>query len=148
MDKAMNPRDPLTWNDLANHPVFEGGRFDPNWYDGNVKEDLFRLRNAIITILNSFPTWSCELVVLDDCTMYVNLQDGHSTVGSLYPAVTDDFNPCFFLDFEGNPTEIRARTAIELVGILRDLLPEGAKGDTARGAKGANGGAKGDIAIS
>ena len=59
---AMNPRNPHTWDDLASHPALEKGSFDPSWYDGDVKEDLRRLRDATLTILESFPNWSCELV--------------------------------------------------------------------------------------
>src|SRR5258708_7525780 len=119
--EAMNPRNPQTWDDLANHPVFEKGRFDPNWYDGDAQEDLLRLRNVTLKILDSLPTCSCELVVLDDCTMYVRLEEGGSTVASLYPAMTDDFKQCFFLDIEEYPTEIRVKTPIEIVDILRNL---------------------------
>ena len=134
MDAAMNPSNPQTWDDLANHQAFEGGRFDPNWYDGDVKEDLLRLRNATTAILNSFPTWSCALVVLDDCTMYVRLVDGNSTVGSLYPAITDDFKQCYFLDIEECPTEIRATTPTELINILRDVRKQSGDREKTKGS--------------
>jgi hypothetical protein len=124
----MNPRDPCTWDDLANHPAFEKGGFDPGWYDGDARRDLLRLREATSAILASFPTWSCQLVVLDDCTMYVELKDGPSVAGLLYPAVTDEFEPCFFLDVEGYAGEIRVKTAVELIRSLR--LARGEKGET------------------
>ena len=117
---AMNPRNPHTWDDLASHPALEKGSFDPSWYDGDVKEDLRRLRDATLTILESFPNWSCELgTIPDDCTMYVNLEDDCSFVGSLHPAVTDDYKQCFFLDVEKWPREILVSTAVELVRILK-----------------------------
>ncbi len=121
----MNPRIPQTWDDLATHPAFGNGRFDPKWYDGDVDADLFRLRQATITILDAFSGWTCELVVLDDCTMYVRFDDEQSTAFDVYPSVTDDDKPCFFLDFDGYPTdEIRVETPAELIRILRELRKE------------------------
>src|SRR6266446_1441601 len=121
----MNPRIPQTWDDLATRPAFGNGRFDPKWYDGDVDADLFRLRQATITILDAFSGWTCELVVLDDCTMYVRFDDEQSTAFDVYPSVTDNDKPCFFLDFDGYPTdEIRVETPAELIRILRELRKE------------------------
>jgi adenylate kinase family enzyme len=118
----MDPENPQTWDNLATHPAFQTGTFDPNWYDGNVKEDLMRLRNATNAILDSFPRWAAELVVLDDCTMYVCLKDGDSTVASLYPSKMIDDKPCYFLDIERRTEEFRVATIEAVVALLRDAV--------------------------
>ena len=115
----MNPTDPTTWHNMSQHPFFKGGAFDPKWYDGDVKEDLEKMRLLSLKIIEAFPNVTCELVVLDDCTMYVTCDRYKSTVAGIYPARTDEGEPCYFID---KPTgdELRVRTTKEVVDILRD----------------------------
>ena len=114
----MNTNDPTTWHDISSHPTFEGGEFDRGWYDGDVDADLEMLRVAATDVLSRFPQYGCELFVLDDCTMYVTVDEHGTTVCSIYPAKTDEYKPCYFLDVEGHDEEIRVKTVSEIMGVL------------------------------
>ncbi len=114
----MNPKDPNSWDTLADHPVFLGGAFDPAWYQGDARKDLSRLRSLAIRILRELPLMTCELVVLDDCTMYVESKIEESTVASVYPAILDNYEPCYFVDLVGCTKEIRVTDLDEVMSIL------------------------------
>jgi hypothetical protein len=116
---SMNPRDPHTWHHLAEHPRFASQRFDPTWYDGDVEADLRLLRDAAIVVTESFPRLLCELVVLDDATMYVRTSQSGKLIADLCPSRRDDGSPCIFIDFGAGSDEIRIDTPEEVVELLK-----------------------------
>jgi hypothetical protein len=84
---VVNPCDPLTWQELSGHPSFRGG-FDPAWYDGDPVADLRMLREVAIMLVTAVPAYSCELIALDDATIFVRLSQGSSQVADICPSTT------------------------------------------------------------
>ena len=113
----MNPTDPNTWHNISQHPAFGGGDFDPLWYDGDVEGDLEKLRIVALAIIAALPEYACELVVLDDCTMYVQIYRFRSKIAAIYPTITDEGERAFFVDIAYRD-EIRCKTIEEVVDIL------------------------------
>ena len=113
----MNPRDPLTWRELSSHPFFRG-RFDPAWYDGDPVGDLRMLREAASMLLAALPAYSCELVALDDATIYVRVSQGLSQVADICPSRTAEGKPCYFVDLVGCQDELTFESAAEVLGLL------------------------------
>lgn len=122
MDTPMNPRDPHTWRDLAEHPRFAGRGFDPAWYDGDVRDDLRLLRDTAVAVMEELPNSSCELMVLDDATMYVRVSQSSKTIADLCPSRRDDGSPCIFIDFGPGADEVRVDTPEEVVELLKARL--------------------------
>ena len=108
----MNTQDPSTWLDIS-------ASFDANAYDGDMDADLALLRSGALHILNAFPSYSCELVVLDDLTMYVRITEAASTVAELCTSTADDGQPCYFIALLRPTNEIRVKTVEEVIEVLR-----------------------------
>ena len=92
----MNPCDPLTWQELSSHPSFRGG-FEPAWYDGDPVGDLRMLREVATMLVAAMPAYACELVALDDATIYVRVSQGLSHVADICPSTTTEGKPCYFV---------------------------------------------------
>jgi len=115
----MNPKDPMTWLDIAKHPFYRGGPFQATWYDGDLQIDLTLLRNAAQRILNDFSSTSVELNVLDDSTIFVRVSQADSTIIEIYPTRTNEGASCYFIDFGPETAEIRVRSVEGLIEVLR-----------------------------
>jgi hypothetical protein len=117
----MNPKDPKTWSYLGDHPIYGQCCFDSSWYDGDSDADLNLLREAALRISDSFPDSSCELIVLDDSTMFVRVLAGNSVIAEICPTETEDNYRGYFIDLlrPSNDNEIRVRTVEEVVQVLR-----------------------------
>ncbi len=116
---TLSPNDPKTWRNIAEHPAFEEKPFDPSWYDGEIDVDIRMLESAAIAILSHFPNYSCELIVLDDCTVYFEVTHQQSIVASVYPSDTDDYRRCYFVDIAGVNDEMRFETIDLMIEMLR-----------------------------
>jgi hypothetical protein len=114
---SMNTTDPNTWQDISQHPTFNGGDFDPHWYEGDVKEDLEKLRALALAIIAALPDYTCELVILDDCTMSLQVFQGRLRIAEIYPTTSDDGEAEYFLDI-GSRDELRCKTTKEILDVL------------------------------
>jgi hypothetical protein len=74
-----------------------------------------------LKVLDAFPSYSCELVFLDDCTMYVRVSDRNRPIADVYPIWSDDQALRLFVDLEGCVDEIRLATIDDLISVLRPL---------------------------
>lgn len=110
---------PESWQDLSLHPFFEGKAFEENWYDGNLNDDLLRLRRACAAIVQAIPEFVSELIVLDDCTFFANFNCDGNVICELYPATTTSDEKCLFFTFPKFPDlEIRVLTDQKAVEVM------------------------------
>lgn len=63
------------------------------------------------------PGCTCELFLLDDCTMYIDVRTAAGRC-QVYPSQTHDNRPCYFVDIVGDTRELRARTVEQLVSLI------------------------------
>ena len=115
----MNVHDPTTWVDLSTHPEFRGGIFDPEWYDGDLEYDL-RLLREFAKEIGRVEKVKCTLHVLDDCTIYVEVNGDEQTLGDVYPAYesSKEDGKSYLVDASCSRIERLAETAEEAAAIL------------------------------
>jgi len=117
MGPQMNVNDPPTWHDLATHPRFAGGHFDPAWYEGDAGADLARIRACAIEVLSALPGATCELVVLDDCTTFVRFRTD-AREADVYPVALESGAAGFYVGFP-NLEELRVAEVGGVIAALR-----------------------------
>lgn len=102
----MNITDPNTWDTIANHPDFIDKPFDPRWYDGDHEADLKLLRDLAVKLKQRFYQCETRLIVLDDCTTYIEVESANLPKFCVHPSRLDSGEGGLYLDIEGDSREL------------------------------------------
>ncbi len=123
----MNVYEPSTWHDIALHPQFKGGEFKPEWYNGDLDQDLALLRKVASRLIMT-GDFACSLCVLDDCTMYVRVFESGGAIAHIAAA---SFEPdyVYYLETIDSRDEQFVATYDELLLFIKETARNAANGD-------------------
>lgn len=98
----MDSTNPETWNDIGEHPYVKTHRLAIDFYDRDHVADLASLRKITAKVLSSFTGVTCELVVLDDFTFYVDFRLPWLRPFRVYPSYENERGYYARIDDEAN----------------------------------------------